>query len=105
MAMLSEFFREECLPDGRWVLIGLDNGDIPNGSRVEKANSELGDAHQDGALGTVVGAVEANVPQAKWLYWVKFDDDPDIPVTIAGHRVRRVGGGTVSNLKGEEDLK
>jgi len=94
---LEEFFRTEMVGD-REVLIGLAEGDIPNGDRVVKTNSEPGDGHQDGTMGTVVGALEADVEvraklrkqglkQVRWMYWVKFDDLPEVPVAIADFRI------------------
>lgn len=95
----EEFFRTEIV-GGRKVLIGLDEGEIPNGARVMKVNSEPNDSHQDGVMATVVGAWEVNEMakaelrrlgkrQIKWAYWVKFDDIPDIPVAIADFRIKR----------------
>jgi len=97
---LEEFFRRETI-GGVNVLIGLAEGNIPNGARVVKVNSEPGDAHQDGTLGTVVGALEANVEvraelrrqgvkQIEWMYWVKWDDVPEIPAAIADYRIKAI---------------
>lgn len=88
----EEFFRTERVGD-REVLIGLAEGEVPNGARVVKVNSEPGDGHQDGAMGTVVGALEAKVrrgaKQIEWIYWVKFDDLPEVPAAIADYRIKR----------------
>lgn len=91
------FFRSEMI-GGMEVLTGLDEGDIPNGTQVVKANSHPSDLFQDGAMGTVVGALEANeevsarlrrrgVKQIKWMYWVKFDDMPEFPMAVADFRI------------------
>ncbi|MBA7472188.1 MAG: hypothetical protein GH156_00500 [Dehalococcoidia bacterium] len=96
---LEEFFRSEMI-DGTEVLIGLDKGDIPNGTQVVKVNSEPGDTHQDGTLGTVVGAWEVTKMAkaklkrlgkrpAKWVYWVKFVALPEVPMAIADYRIKR----------------
>ncbi len=96
----EEFFRSEWF-GGKEVLIGLAEGAIPNGARVVKVNSKPDDAHQDGALGTVVGAlgpaneeVKAQLrgwgfPPIEWIYWVRWDDLPEIPVAISDHRIKR----------------
>lgn len=96
---LEEFFRSERI-GGKEVLIGLAEGDIPNSARVIKVNSQPGDGHQDGALGTVVGALEAGekvkaelrergFPPVEWIYWVRWDDLPEVPVGIADYRIER----------------
>lgn len=64
---------------------------LPVGTRVEKVNTEPGDAHQDGDTGTVVGSIED--PQEGVHYSVEWDDLPGMPVAIAGHRVRAIPGG------------
>lgn len=95
--VLEEFFRMERI-GGIEALIGLEEGEIPNGARVVKVNSEPGDGHQDGEMATVVGALGANEKvraelrrrgskQVKWLYWVKFDDTPEIPVAVADYKI------------------
>ena len=39
------------------ILIGQDEGRWPRGTRVRKVGTKPGDSHQDGALGTIVGAL------------------------------------------------
>ena len=89
------------------ILIGRDEGQWPKGTRVRKVNSKPGDFHQDGALGTIVGALgpatasqraEAIIDLAKqgingdiaYIYWVEWDDIPDIPVAITDNRIEPV---------------
>lgn len=95
---LEEHFRSEMI-GGREVLIGLDQGEIPNGARVVLINSEPSDVFRDGAMGTVVGALETNeevraeckrrgTKQAKWIYWVKFDYIPEISVAITDFKIK-----------------
>lgn len=97
---LEEFFRRETI-GGVNVLIGLAEGELPTGARVVKVNSELRDVHQDGALGIVVGASKVNeeakvglrrrgVKQIEWVYWIKFDDLPEVPVAIADYRIKAI---------------
>jgi hypothetical protein len=60
-------------------------GAIPNGSRVQKTNTEPDDAHQDGALAVVLGSICH--PDKGLGYFVVFDDAPDIAVLIVGKRI------------------
>lgn len=62
-------------------------GALPNGTRVSKVNSKPDDTHQDGALATVLGSIGVDEVIA---YFVEWDDLPDIPVGIAGYRVKAV---------------
>jgi len=39
------------------IYVGQDEGEWPNGTRGRKVHSEPKDAHQDGAPGTIVGAL------------------------------------------------
>jgi len=87
------------------VYVGQDEGRWPKGTRVRKVNTKPGDSHQDGALGTIVGALgpatatqraEMIIEAAKkgidgdveYIYWVVWDDMPDIPVAIADNRIK-----------------
>lgn len=86
------------------VYVGQDKGRWPKGTRVRKIHSEPGDSHQDGALGTIVGAwgplnpsqrAELIIELAKQgidqdiecIYWVEWDDKPGIPVAISDYRI------------------
>ena len=90
------------------IYVGKDQGRWPRGTRVKKVNTEPGDAHQDGALGTIVGALgpatasqraEVIIELAKqgidgdveYFYWVEWDDMPGIPVGITDNRIEPVG--------------
>lgn len=97
---LEEFFRVERIA-GVEVLVGLAEGNLPNGTRVRKVRSLLGDGHQNGALGTVVGALEANdeikaelrrraFNGVEWMYWVVWDDQPGVSVAITDNRIEAV---------------
>lgn len=59
-------------------------GAMLNGSRVRKVASEPRDAHQNGALATVLGSMHA--PGIGFGYFVAWDDDPLFAVFVAGHR-------------------
>ncbi len=90
------------------IYVGKDKGEWPKGTRVRKVRSEPRDTHQDGALGTIVGAwgplpaidrAELIPELAKkgitedvvCLYWVEWDDIPGVPVAIADYRLERMG--------------
>lgn len=66
-------------------------GAIRNARRIEKVNSEPGDAHPDGTKGRVLGSIgpfyDARLP-SPYAYFVDWDDMPGVPVAIAGHRIR-----------------
>jgi len=89
------------------VYVGKDAGRWPRGTRVKKVGSKPGDSHQDGALGTIVGAwgpvtpsqrAEIIIELAKqringdieYVYWVEWDDIPGIPVAITDNRIEPI---------------
>ncbi len=89
------------------IIVGQDKGRWPKGTRVKKGHSKPGDTHQDGALGTIVGAwgpatasqrAETIIDLAKngingdieYIYWVEWDDMPGIPVAITDNRIEPV---------------
>ena len=92
------------------IYVGQDKGRWPKETRVRKINSENGDAHQDGALATIVGALGpapaspeladfiADLSKkgiergGEYVYWVEWDDMPNIPVAIADYRIEPIGG-------------
>ncbi len=91
------------------ILVGQDEGRWPKGTRVRKANSKSGDTHQDGAEGTIVGALgpataaqraEMVIEAAKqgidgdieYIYWVEWDDIPGVPVAITDNRIKPTEG-------------
>lgn len=66
-------------------------GAWPNGSRVRKAAVHEGDAHQVGALATVIGSVgplDHPVLGLAFAYFVEWDDVPGVAVLIANHSGR-----------------
>jgi len=65
-------------------------GAIPNGTRVEKINSNSSDAHVDGSEGIIVASVGPIVHLGRMTisYFVCWDDAPDFPVGILDSRVR-----------------
>ena len=89
------------------IYVGTDKGRWPKGTRVKKVQSEPGDAHRDGALGTIVGALGPASPSqraeliielakkgvngdAEYFYWVEWDDMLGIPVGIADYRIEPI---------------
>jgi len=86
------------------VFVGQSEGRWPKGTRVRKVNSKPGDTHQDGAQGTIVGALgptsvaqraELLIDLAKngvdgdveYIYWVEWDNIPGVPVAITDNRI------------------
>jgi hypothetical protein len=73
-------------------------GALPNGTRIEKTNSEPGDGHQDGATGTVIGSLAAPkdfpLPD-RFAYFVAWDEDPGagLPVGIREGRIKELNHG------------
>jgi hypothetical protein len=63
------------------------------GERVVKQNSEPGDTHIDGALGTLafvhkpIPGPDGKPMQLAWVYW---DDVPDAPIASLVRKVGRV---------------
>lgn len=91
------------------IYVGQDKGRWPRGTGVKKVSSKPGDTHEDGALGTIVGAwgpltasqraeliiqlAEKGTPEdIECMYWVQWDDIPGIPVVIADYRIEPIGG-------------
>jgi len=89
------------------VYVGQDEGRWPKGTRVRKVNTKPGDSHQDGAQGTIVGALGPASPSQRaelilelakkglngdieYIYWVEWDDMPGIPVAIADCRIEPI---------------
>lgn len=84
------------------IIVGGDEGEWHKGTRVEKTNSEPGDTHQDGAMGTIVGALGPAQPALRaailaggkmkqdvvFIYWVEWDDLPGMPVAIVDYRIK-----------------
>ena len=97
-------------PEGRGTMriyIGKDKGRWDKGTRIRKVGTKPSDTHQDGALGTIVGALgpttasqraEIIIDLAKqgingdieYIYWVEWDDIPGIPVAITDNRIEPV---------------
>ena len=89
------------------VYVGKDQGRWPKGTRVKKINTKPGDTHQDGAEGTIVGALGPASPSQRaeliielakkningdieYIYWVEWDDTPGIPVAITDNRIEPI---------------
>jgi len=89
------------------IYVGKDQGRWPRGTRIRKVNTEPGDTHQDGALGTIVGALGPTTASQRaeliieltkqgidgdveYFYWVEWDDIPGIPVGIADTRIEPI---------------
>lgn len=68
---------------------------LPDGAAVEKINSLPGDTHKDGARAIVVRALGPAV-DGTWGYFVKWADLPELPVFVAGSRIRPVSASSRS---------
>jgi hypothetical protein len=72
---------------------GEADGAIRNGSRVVKCDSEPGDGHPDGTVGSVISSLA--VPNhmrheygADYFYWVEWESDPGMAVGVLDRKVR-----------------
>jgi hypothetical protein len=76
-------------------------GAFPNGTRIEKIQSDETDSHRNGAKGKVIGSMGNKSTSitistkygsriSNYIYFVEWDDTPDIPVAIAGFRLKEV---------------
>lgn len=73
-------------------------GALLNGTRVRKVNSEPGDRHQDGAVGKVIGSVEADPLSGftdRYVYFVAWDTGPGagLPIGIREGRIKKQEAG------------
>lgn len=71
-------------------------GAIPNGTLIEKQNSEEGDYKTDGSIGCVVGSVknteEYHVPGkpiVTYVYWVRWSEK-GVPVVIVDWKLKEI---------------
>lgn len=63
-------------------------GALRNGTRIMKANSEDGDGHPNGALGTVLGSIsDPNVAKGMVMYFIEWDARPKVAVGTIGFKV------------------
>lgn len=65
----------------------METAPLTPGTPVEKCNSRPDDGHQDGARGLVVRHVGPAIDDT-YGYFVEWADLPDIPVFVAGSRIR-----------------
>ncbi len=64
----------------------------PNGTRVRKKNSEEGDGHANGSIGTVKGAMGPHEFEGAlhYLYFVVWDDWPGVPVGTIDYKLDKL---------------
>lgn len=89
----------KCEETAAFMKAGQADGAIPNGTAIEKCDSEPGDAHPDGARGKVLSSVALPHPDTGkmlFAYWVSWDDDPETPIFSAG-RIRPAKLGSMFN--------
>jgi len=68
-------------------------GALPNGTLVEKQNSEKEDGHPDGELGKIVGSMgplDAPVLGCRYGYFVIWDGTPKIPIFTMEAKVKEI---------------
>lgn len=68
-------------------------GDWPNGGRVEKDSAERGDSTPNGVQGTILGSLK--VEDMGELYFIEWDNRPTFAVGCARVKLKYIGGGTV----------
>lgn len=59
---------------------------LQRGDRVQKIRTTPGDAHMNGAQGTIVETAGAVIPELR-CYLVAWDDCPEVPLFVAADRV------------------
>lgn len=67
-------------------------GAMPNGTQVEKQNSEAQDGHPDGSLGEIVGSMgplDEPVLGCRYGYFVMWDATPELPVFVMETKVKK----------------
>ena len=67
-------------------------GAMPNGTLVEKQNTEAGDGHPDGERGEIVGSMgplDDPVLGCRYGYFVMWDGTPGIPVFVMETKVKK----------------
>jgi hypothetical protein len=63
-------------------------GALASGTRIMKASSEEGDAHPDGALGTVLGSMShPEVQNGAVMYFIEWDARPKVAIATIGVKV------------------
>lgn len=83
-------FCERCgrMTRGAVFITGQSATGYPNGSRVRKVNSEPGDGHPDGSIGTVLSSVShPDVCSGAVFYFVEWDACPRIPIGVVSSKL------------------
>jgi hypothetical protein len=62
-------------------------GAMPHGTRVRKRNSELGDAHPNGSVGTILGSI--GHAEIGTFYFVEWDRLPRVAVGCIALKVEK----------------
>jgi len=75
--------------------VGLTaEGAYPNGTRIEKCNTEDGDTFPDGTLGTVKGSIGGATMQhpngtiIDKMYAIEWDPIPGVHIMITNNRIK-----------------
>lgn len=90
---MRDFLDGKCQADFVAALSDEAPGAIPNGTKICKANTKLGDVTQDGALGIIMGSI-GPLPfegHPTYGYFVRWDHSPHVPCFITGTRIKPIG--------------
>lgn len=74
------------------------DGAIPNGTPIQKINSEDKDAHPNGSRGVVLGSVDlrglgptpAGCMPTDFVYWVEWQEKPKHAIFVIGSKIARL---------------
>ena len=89
--LLKDYDKEK---DGAIVIAGQADGAILNGHRVKKSSLGAEDAHQVGALATVISSIGPITlyGESHIFYFVEWDDMPGLPVGILDNKIEEIPG-------------
>lgn len=63
-------------------------GAFPNGTRVFKSQSEPGDSHPTGTMGTILGSMAA--PDIPKIYFVEWDPNPRVAIAVVETKIEKI---------------
>lgn len=61
---------------------------IPNGTKVYKCQSEIGDSHKTGSIATVLGSIQTPINNVIF-YFIEWEDEPKVAVGITGYKIKQ----------------
>ena len=66
------------------------DGAMVNGTRVYKFQSEPGDGHPTGSMGTVLGSLHH--PDLGYMYFVEWDESPRVAIGVVERKIKKIEG-------------